>query len=139
MVEVVALAVPLHDVRALLVVDVADCVAGVGAHALTIEPGSIGSSDRILGQSSQHFHGQGRGGDAGPVAEDPPAGRVGQHAVAELRDEEGLGGGFAEGGDHVAAAGVEERGYGAAEGEGGAFGGSEGHMAGVVGWWAGED
>ena len=54
-------------------------------------------------------------------------------------DEEGLGGGFAEGGDHVAAVGVEEGCYGGAGGEGEAFGGSEGDVAWVVGGRAGED
>ena len=56
-----------------------------------------------------------------------------------MGDEEGLRGGFAEGGDHVMAAWVEKRGYGAADGEGGAFDAGEGDVGGVVRGWAGED
>ena len=130
---------PLHHVSTFLVVDVADGVAGVGAHALAVEPGGVGASDGVLGQVPQRRHGQGGRGDARPVAEDAPAGRVGEHAVAEACDEEGLCGGFAEGGNHVGAVGVDEGRRGAAEGEGGAFDAGERDVAWVVWGRAGED
>ena len=62
-----------------------------------------------------------------------------EHAVAEAADEEGLRGCFAESGDHVGAAGVQERGGGAAEGEGQAFEGRERDVAWVVGGGTRED
>jgi len=139
MVEVVALAVALHDVGGLLVVDVADGIAGVGAHALAVQPGGVGASDGVFGERPQHLHGHGGGGDAGPVTEDAAAGRGGEHAVAERVDEVRLRGGFAKGGDHVAAARVDEGGDGAPNGKGGALDASQGHVARVVWRWAGKD
>lgn len=139
MVEVVALAVTLHDIGGLLVVDVTDGVAGVGAHALAVQPGGVGASDRVFGERPQHLHGHSGRGDTGPVAEDAAPGCVGEHSVAERVDEVRLRGGFAEGGDHVTAARVEEGGDGATNGKGGALDAGQGHMARVVWRWAGED
>ena len=58
-----------------------------------------------------------------------------QHAVAERRDEVGLRGGFAQRGDHVVSAGVEEGGDGAAGGEADALELGKRHVAWVVRWW----
>jgi hypothetical protein len=54
-------------------------------------------------------------------------------------DEVRLRGGFAKGGDHVAAARVEEGGDGATNGKCSALDAGQGHMTRVVWWWAGED
>ncbi|KAI9163491.1 hypothetical protein HJFPF1_05108 [Paramyrothecium foliicola] len=100
-VEVVALAVPLHDVRALLVVDVAHLRARVGRDALAVQPRDVGVADRVLGQRAQVRHVEGLGAYAGAESEDAAAGRVGEHGVAEAVDEVGRGGSFAKGGDEV--------------------------------------
>lgn len=101
MVEVVALAVPLHDVRTLLVVDVFDSVSSVGRDALAVEPCGVGCADGIRGQAAEVEHGEGGGGDTGAVAEDAAACGRGEHGVAEAVDEVGCCGCFAKGGDEI--------------------------------------
>lgn len=101
MVEIVTLAVPLHDVRALLVVNVSHRGAGVGRHALAVEPSDVGAADRVLGEGAQGREGEGLGRDAGAGAEDAAAGRVGEHGVAEAVDEVWGCGGLACGSDEV--------------------------------------
>lgn len=96
-VEVVALAVALHNVGALLVVDVAHRRAGVRRDALAVEPANVGATDGVVGQSAQARQVDGVGVEARAEAQDTAAGRVGEHGVAEAVDEVGRGGGLAEG------------------------------------------
>lgn len=96
-----ALAVPLHHVGAFLVVDIADGGAGVGGDALAVEPFCVNVADGVGREGAQMGDVEGGGGEAGTVAEDAAAGGVEEHAVAEVGDEVGLGGCFAEGGDEV--------------------------------------
>ncbi|PNY24432.1 hypothetical protein TCAP_05643, partial [Tolypocladium capitatum] len=82
-VEVVALAVALHDVGALLVVDVAHGGARVGRDALAVEPADVGAADGVGGKRAQGGQGERLGGDARAEAQDAAAGRVGEHGVAQ--------------------------------------------------------
>lgn len=94
-VEVMALAVPLHYVRAFLVVDVLDVVAGVWGDAFAVQPGAVGAADGVLGKGTEVREWEGFGGDSWTVMEDAAAGGIGEHGVAESVDEVGCCGGFA--------------------------------------------
>ena len=101
MVEVVALAVPLHDVGALGVVDVAHRGARVGRDALAVEPVDVRATDGVGWEGAEVREIERGGGYAWSVAEDASARGGGEHGVAQAVDEVGGGGGFGEGGDEV--------------------------------------
>lgn len=100
-VEVVAFSVPLHDVRALLVVNVARLVSRVGGDALAVQPRDVGAADCVSGQGPEVAQGEGLGGDSRSEAEDATAGWVGEHGVTEAVDEVRRCRGFADGRDEV--------------------------------------
>lgn len=95
MVKVMTLAIPLHDIRALFIVNVLHVVAGVRGDALAVKPGGIGAADRVLGEGAKIGEGKGFGGYSGAVAEDSSACWVGEHCVAKAVDEVGCCCGFA--------------------------------------------
>jgi len=99
--EVVALAISLHYICALLVVDVAHRRPRVRADALAVQPRDVGAPHGVVRQRAEAGEVEGLGGDAGPVAEDAPAGRGGEHGVAEAVDEVRRRRCFGEGGDQV--------------------------------------
>lgn len=101
MVKVVTFAVALHDVCALLVVNVTRRAAGVGGDALTVEPRDVGVAESVFGEGPEVVEGEGLGGDAWAEAEDAAAGWVSEHGVAEAVDEVGGCGGFANRGNEV--------------------------------------
>src|SRR5690554_7841382 len=101
MVKVMALPVPLHDVRALGVVDVPDRVSCVGGDSFAVEPADILATDCTRGESAQRGEVEGGGGYAGLVAEDAPAGGIGQHRIPEAGDKVRCSGSFSAGSDEV--------------------------------------
>lgn len=88
-VKVVALAVPLHDVGALLVVDVAHGGAGVGRYALAVQPPYVGAANGVFGQRTEAVEVEGGRGQARSVAEDAAASGGGEHGVTKAGDEVG--------------------------------------------------
>lgn len=100
-VEVVAFPVPLHDVGAFFVVDVAYLRSRVRGDALAIEPGGVGVSDGVGREGTETGQGERAGGYAWSVAEDPTAGGVREHGGSEALDEVRGCRCFTEGGDDV--------------------------------------
>lgn len=96
-----ALAVTLHDIGALLIVDVSNLGPRVGGDALAVEPADVGPADRVLREGAKGLDRECFRGYAWPEAEDSAAGRVGEHGVAEAVDEVRGCGGFPEGCDKV--------------------------------------
>ncbi len=101
MVEIVTFAIPLHHVRAFLVVDVLDLVPCVGTHALAVEPRGVRPADAVVGQTAEVGETERFRGYAWSVTQDAAAGGRGEHSVAEAVDEVGGCGCFGEGGDEV--------------------------------------
>lgn len=100
-VKVMALAVPLHHVGALLVVNVLDRRARVWRHPLAVQPLDIGAAHGVCRQRAQGRHGQRLGADARPQAKDATACGVCEHGVAEAVDEIGGCRGLAQGGYEI--------------------------------------
>ncbi|KZL84277.1 hypothetical protein CI238_11269, partial [Colletotrichum incanum] len=106
MIEVMALAVPLHDIRTLRVIYVSHHWPRVRAHTFGIKPADIGSPDAVLGHLAQAVKVERDRSYTRPVAEDTTARRVREHGVAQAVDEVRRRSRFADGGDEVAAVGA---------------------------------
>jgi hypothetical protein len=72
----------VHDIGLFWIVNVANLIAGVGGHALAVEPFGVDTADGVVGQSAQVFERHGLAGDAGTVTEDTAAGGMRQHALS---------------------------------------------------------
>lgn len=99
MIEIMTLAIPLHDIGAFFIVDVLDAAACVGADALPVKPGGVCVANGVRWETAEIGQGKRLGSYAWSVAQDPAAGGIGKHCIAETVDEEGCCGGFAEGCD----------------------------------------
>lgn len=96
-----ALAIPLHHVRALLIVDVSHRRARVRCDVFAVEPGNVGGAHGSGCEGPQVGEVEGGRGQTGPVPEDAPAGGRAEHGVAEARDEVRGRSCFGERGDQV--------------------------------------
>ena len=96
-----AFTIPLHYIRAFLIIDVFNTVPHIGTNSLAIQPANVCAADTVFREAAEMGDGQGLGSNAWAIAEDTPAGWGGKHGVAEAIDEVGRCSCFAEGRYHV--------------------------------------
>ena len=82
MVEVVAFPVPLHDIGALLVVDVSYLASCIRSDAFSVQPRGVGPAHGVIWEAAEVFEGHRLRGYSGSITKYAAAGRIREHGVS---------------------------------------------------------